>query len=99
MNGKGDKRRPGKPGAYEEGYQSINWGSRKAEPKKWTAEQVLTEDYNRPVEWVIPSIEELLERSTVIDSKKDSPVDRFLQEQAARLKSDLTTNMDKAATG
>jgi hypothetical protein len=25
MSGKGDKRRPGKQGAYEEGYEAINW--------------------------------------------------------------------------
>ena len=31
-NGKGSKRRPGKPGAYEQGYDLIRWKSKKKHP-------------------------------------------------------------------
>ncbi len=41
MNGKGDKRRPGKPGAYEEGYESIDWGQDRTHPLKKSAVNIV----------------------------------------------------------
>ena len=60
MSGKGDKRRPGKAGAYEEGYDAINWGLCKVAPKKRTVQGVLIEDYTRSVEWVVPDLKTIL---------------------------------------
>lgn len=34
MNGKGSKRRPGKPGAYERGYASIKWKSKEKKARR-----------------------------------------------------------------
>ncbi len=62
MSGKGSKRRPpSKPGAYEDRYSEINWGPRKPPaPTKPDVGRVLIEDYGTQVEWVIPSIDEIL---------------------------------------
>lgn len=43
MNGKGDKRRPGKPGAYEDNYDVINWGQDKNNPPKKTVTELVKE--------------------------------------------------------
>lgn len=61
-NGKGDKRRPGKPGAYERGYEAIDWskGRKPAAPRKADVGRVLLEDYATPVQWDIPPLSEIL---------------------------------------
>ncbi len=48
QNGKGDKRRPSKPGSYERGYESIDWskGRKSAAPGKVSVNEVLATDYN-----------------------------------------------------
>ena len=63
MSGKGDKRRPGKPGAFEEGYNAINWGPRKETPKKKSFEEALLEDYVKREAWFIPDIEEIFKKT------------------------------------
>ncbi len=60
---KGSKRRPpSKPGAYERGYEAIDWakGRPAPAPRKPTVGMVLLEDYVAKEEWVIPSLEEIL---------------------------------------
>ncbi len=53
MNGKGSRQRPGKPGAYARGYEAINWAKNRPGrvPRKETIDGV---------EWVIPSLSEIL---------------------------------------
>ena len=61
MNGKGDKRRPEKPGAYQEGYEAIDWSKgRPARALQPTVGRILSEEYGRPTDWVIPPLEEIL---------------------------------------
>ncbi len=58
--GKGDKRRPGKPGAYERGYEAIDWSKgRKPAARKADLGRVLIAG-GEGVEWVIPPLEDLL---------------------------------------
>ncbi len=62
QNGKGDKRRPSKPGAYARGYDAIDWskGRKPAPPRKADVGRVLFHDYTTKPEWIIPSLEEIL---------------------------------------
>ncbi len=104
MNGKGDKTRPGKPGAYARGYEAIDWskGRKSAPPRKVKPDEVLLQGYVTPPEWIIPSLEELLGPSRygvpdpeVVAAVEGSPVEeltvaerRTLDEMARRQQED-----------
>ncbi len=63
MSGKWSKRRLGKPGAYERGYEAIDWskGRKPAPPFKtdneWAA---LVRDYATKPDWTIPTMNDFL---------------------------------------
>ncbi len=61
MNGKGDKTRPGKPGAYARGYAAIDWskGRKPAPPRKVDVGRVLIAD-GEGTRWTVPSLTDLL---------------------------------------
>jgi hypothetical protein len=59
---KGSRRRPGKPGAYERGYEAINWAKGRPVRRvtKLTTQETLTKDYTDKADWVILPLEDLL---------------------------------------
>ncbi len=103
QNGKGSKRRTGKPGAYARGYEAIDWskGRKPAPPRKVDLGRVLIADGER-AEWIIPPLEELLGPSRygmpdpeVVAAVEGSPVEeltvaerRTLDEMARRQQED-----------
>ncbi len=59
--GKGDKQRPGKPGAYARGYEAIDWSKGRCGVSRTSKPGALEfTDFTTPVTWVVPTLEEIL---------------------------------------